>query len=122
MKKREIAEKSFHGAGAEGQRETVGRPPVVEFVFGKELPEYIPPLLRPVTYKANDSLPDKWEDIRKRGSVTQIQAAKFLLRDPRTVRRLIQRRELTSSKKGRVACDEKLRHQIRKMHGQHVLR
>jgi hypothetical protein len=66
-------------------------------------------------------LPATWEQLRKRISIRQVQAAQLLNCDPRTVRRLVKASELRSSSKGRIVCNEQLRNQLRRVHGNHVL-
>jgi hypothetical protein len=66
-------------------------------------------------------LPSTWEELRKRGSINRSQAASYLKRGTKTVLRLVQARELRESTKKRIVCNEMLRKQIRKVHGQHVL-
>jgi hypothetical protein len=73
-------------------------------------------------HKITAPLPATWEELRKQNSVSQKQAAEFLKCHTRTVRRRIEHKELGSSSKGRIVCDERLRHQIRQVHGEHVLR
>lgn len=68
------------------------------------------------------ALPPTWEELRKQNSISQKQAAHFLRCNPRTVRRYLQAKELKRSPKGRIVCNEQLRNQIRKVHGEHVLR
>ena len=72
--------------------------------------------------KSRASIPSNWTDLLNRKSISQKEAAEFLECDPRTVRRRITERELTRSPKGRVVCNERLRKQIRDVHGEHVLR
>jgi hypothetical protein len=67
-------------------------------------------------------IPLLWVEIQQRGSITLTQAAQFLRCDERTVRRLVKQNELASSKSSRIVCNEKLRHQIQKKHGPHVVR
>jgi hypothetical protein len=68
------------------------------------------------------ALPINWADLLDSKSISQKEAAEFLQCDPRTVRRRVTGNELTRSPKGRIVCNERLRNQIRKVHGQHVLR
>jgi hypothetical protein len=72
--------------------------------------------------KISAPLPATWEELRKQNSISQKQAAEFLECDPRTVRRCVEGKELNRSPKGRIVCNEHLRHQIRLVHGDHVLR
>jgi hypothetical protein len=67
-------------------------------------------------------LPGTWEELRNQSSISQKEAAQFLKCDPRTIRRRVTDKELTRSPKGRIVCNERLRNQIRKVHGEHVLR
>lgn len=67
-------------------------------------------------------IPRLWADLLKRGSISQADAASYLKCCTKTIRRIVARHELTKSRAGRIACDERLRNQIRKVHGQHVLR
>lgn len=64
----------------------------------------------------------KWEELQSRGSITQDYAARLLRCSKKTVGRLADRRELKRSDAGRIVCDEQFRHQMRKKHGQHILR
>ena len=66
-------------------------------------------------------LPRTWEELRKRNSITQREAAAYLQRNPKTVRRLVKDKKLGQSAKKRIICDEHLRNQIRKVHGPRVL-
>jgi hypothetical protein len=68
------------------------------------------------------SVPTKWQELQVRGSISQKEAAQLLQCDPRTIRRLTARHELTKSDKGRIVCDPQLRNQIRKKHGLQVVR
>jgi hypothetical protein len=66
-------------------------------------------------------LPGTWEELRKQNSIKQRKAAQFLKCDPKTVRRLVARRELKKSRAGNIVCNEQLRNQIRRVCGDHVL-
>ncbi len=66
-------------------------------------------------------LPATWDELRKRLSITQKEAAGYLQRNTKTVRRLVKDKELKQSAKKRIICDEHLRNQMRKVHGPHVL-
>lgn len=67
-------------------------------------------------------IPRQWNDLLSKGSISQTHTAQLLRCNERTVRRLADRHELKKSDVGRIVCDEQLRHQIRKKHGEHVLR
>lgn len=66
-------------------------------------------------------LPRSWEELRKRGSISQKEAAGYLRRAPKTVQRLVKAQRLKQSAKKRIICDEHLRNEIRNVHGRHVL-
>lgn len=66
-------------------------------------------------------IPDRWKDLLKLKSITQAKAARFLDCSTKTVQRMIKRNELKVTDKSRVICDERLRQQIRKVHGNQVL-
>jgi hypothetical protein len=76
---------------------------------------------RSVAAKPTATLPPTWNDLRKQHSITQKEAAGYLRRDTKTVQRLVKANELRRSEKKRIICDERLRNQIRKVHGPHVL-
>jgi hypothetical protein len=73
------------------------------------------------TSESKPTLPATWDELRKRLSITQREAAEYLQRKTKTVQRLVKDKELKQSAKKRIICDEKLRNQIRKVHGTHVL-
>jgi hypothetical protein len=66
-------------------------------------------------------VPKQWDELLSQGSISQAYAAQLLRCSVKTVRRLADRHELRWSQDGHIACDEHLRHQIRKVHGEHVL-
>jgi hypothetical protein len=67
------------------------------------------------------ALPSTWDELRKRNSITEKEAAGYLRRSTKTVQRLVKAKELKQSTKKRIICDEHLRRGIRKVHGPHVL-
>lgn len=69
-----------------------------------------------------NGLPRTWEDLRRRGSIRRKEAAQYLNCSERTVQRRVEKRQLTQSIKGRISCDDHLKIEIRKVHGDHVLR
>jgi hypothetical protein len=71
---------------------------------------------------SSGALPRSWEELQNQNSISQKQAAQYLKCDPRTVRRLVKAQKLTRSPKGRIVCNEQLRYQIRRVHGNQVLR
>jgi hypothetical protein len=66
-------------------------------------------------------IPKFWHQLQKKGSLSQQEAADFFCVSRRMIRNYLEEKKLTGSKKGRVACDEKLRNELRKVHGNHVL-
>jgi hypothetical protein len=79
--------------------------------------------LRPVKGKAqrvegeNAPAVPAWDDLKKRRSVSQRQAAQCLGWTDRTIRKLFTERRLTKAPSGRVVCDDKLLTELRKVHG-----
>jgi hypothetical protein len=70
---------------------------------------------------AGARLPRTWAELQNRSSISQKEAAQLLKCDPRTVRRRLKDNNLTRSPKGRVICNERLRNEVRKVHGNQVL-
>ena len=82
----------------------------------KKKPRTSAPAIREV------EIPRLWTDLANKGSITLDEAALYLRCSTKTVRRRADQYELKRSDKGRIVCNEQLRNQIRKVHGQHVLR
>jgi hypothetical protein len=66
-------------------------------------------------------LPKTWEELKSRGSISRKEAAGLLRWTVKTVDRRVKANELKTSEKGRIVCNERLRNQIRKVHGRQVL-
>ena len=68
------------------------------------------------------TLPQTWEEFRQRGSISRKETSKILQCSLKTVGRRVDSKELKESSKKRILCDDLLKIQIRKVHGDHVLR
>jgi hypothetical protein len=58
-----------------------------------------------------------WDELKKRKSVFQWQAAQYFGWTDRAIRKLFAERRLTKAPSGRVVCDDKLLIELRKVHG-----
>lgn len=85
--------------------------------YGREIEELAKPAAKPGVY-----IPGTWEELRKRNSISRKDAANMLKCDLKTVSRRIKDKSLTRSQKGRIVCNERLKNEIRKVHGEQVLR
>jgi hypothetical protein len=60
-----------------------------------------------------------WQELRKRKSISRLEAASFLGWAEKTIRNRFKDQRLSKTPNGRVACDDKLLIELRKEHGAH---
>jgi hypothetical protein len=70
-------------------------------------------------YSREGSTPiPSWESLKNLRSILRIDAAKYLNCTPRTVYNFVRAKRLNTAENGRVICDDKLRIELRKKHGE----
>jgi hypothetical protein len=80
------------------------------------------PEIHRVSQKA-EPVPVYWNELKNLGSISVSRAANLLRYDSKkSISRLFDKRELTKTQTGRVACDDKLKIALRKKHGDQVVR